>query len=301
MGGASMSTAGLENCDDSAAPGRLWSLLDIMKRFNAAFFMGRMNIFGGSRVQGLWTSNFPPSRVVYNESDKAFWDKAYAATEANCIEMELIASYAQIIKIRHVLSQQDSSISDIIPLETELSERLIAEMAAKSFFYLSISEAEYFKNPLKKWEQIVARFQDIITDVEEASKCFSLSRYGASVFHSTQIVEVGLIELGTYIGVNDPRSGWTAVTNKLTAIIKKAHADRTDFEKRNFDFLEQIHGTTEALKNAWRNKIGHAQGRLILMSKDFSPEIAEEILFASRAFMRRLADGLPPLEIKSGF
>jgi hypothetical protein len=29
------------------------------------------------------------------------------------------------------------------------------------------------------------------------------------------------------------------------------------------------------------------------MNKDFSPEIAEEILFATRAFMRRLAEKLP--------
>ena len=133
-----------------------------------------------------------------------------------------------------------------------------------------------------------------MTDVEEASKCFALSRYAAAIFHSIQVVETGLIELGTYIAVNDSRSGWTAVTNQLTAIIKKKHGDRTDFEKENFEFLEQIHGTIEGLKNAWRNKISHAQGKLTLMTKDFSPEVAEEILFASRAFMRRLATGLPP-------
>jgi hypothetical protein len=53
-----MNDAGLDNCDDSAAPGGLWSLLDIMKRFNAAFFMGRIYIFGGSSVHGLWIENF---------------------------------------------------------------------------------------------------------------------------------------------------------------------------------------------------------------------------------------------------
>jgi hypothetical protein len=141
------------------------------------------------------------------------------------------------------------------------------------------------------------RFQALLDDI---TACHSSRGPSLASVHSTQVVEAGLIELGTYIGVNDPRSGWTAVTHKLTAIIKKAHGDRTDFEKRHFDFLEQIHGTTEALKNAWRNKIGHAQGRLTLLNKDFTPDIAEEILFASRAFMRRLADGLPSLEIRDG-
>jgi hypothetical protein len=54
-----------------------------------------------------------------------------------------------------------------------------------------------------------------------------------------------------------------------------------------------MHGATEALKSAWRNKISHAQGSLTLMTEDFSPDIAEEIMIASRSFMRRLATEMP--------
>jgi hypothetical protein len=57
--------------------------------------------------------------------------------------------------------------------------------------------------------------------------------------------------------------------------------------------LEQVHGTVVVLKDAWRNKIGHAHGRLILMRSDFTPDIAEEIMIAARGFMRRLATELP--------
>jgi len=46
-----------------------------------------------------------------------------------------------------------------------------------------------------------------------------------------------------------------------------------------------------------QESISHAQGRLVLMKKEFSPEVAEEILFATRSFMRRLADGLPASEL----
>lgn len=130
-------------------------------------------------------------------------------------------------------------------------------------------------------------------DIEEAAKCFALSRYAATVFHSTQVVEAGLIELGKLIGVTDPLSGWTATTNCLQRIIKKGYDARTPFEQQNFAFLEQMHGTIEGLKNAWRNKISHAQGKLTLLTADFSPDVAEEILFATRAFMRRLATDAP--------
>jgi hypothetical protein len=92
-----------------------------------------------------------------------------------------------------------------------------------------------------------------------------------------QVIEIGLIELGAFIKVNDPKSGWTAVSNALNAIIKKPHAAQSRFERKNFAFFEQLQGTVDGLKNAWRNKISHAQGRLVLLSTDFNSEIAEEI------------------------
>jgi hypothetical protein len=178
------------------------------------------------------------------------------------------------------------------PDPTPIDSRLIDETEDKVFFSLLPREMEFYEKPQRGWETALSRF-NIHSDVEEASKCYALSRYAAAVFHSIQIVEAGLIELGTFIKVTDPKSGWTAVSKALDAIVKKPHKERSRFKKKSFAFLEQTQGTVEGLKNAWRNKISHAQGRLVLMTTDFSPEIAEEILFATRAFIRRLAEGIP--------
>lgn len=174
-----------------------------------------------------------------------------------------------------------------------LRDTIRRELDCKFTFILSASEADHYNNFRKGWESIYERFPDAITDIEESRKCFALARYAASVFHTTQIIEFGLLELGPLIDVKDPKSGWTAVSNELKKIVDKRRELRTDFEKKNYIFLEQLQATVEALKNAWRNKINHAQGRLALASSEFTPEIAEEILLASRAFMRRLAEGLP--------
>jgi hypothetical protein len=204
----------------------------------------------------------------------------------------LSAVCATLKKMKEKFETAECSRHDISMLSEELVGRLIDETADKIFFSLLPREIEYFDNYTRGWEAALARF-NIGGDVEEASKCFALSRYAASVFHSVQIVEAGLIELGTFIKVTDPKSGWSAVSKALDAIIGKPHKDRSRFERKNFEFLEQVQGTVQGLKNAWRNKISHAQGRMILMTTDFSPEIAEEILFATRAFIRRLAEGIP--------
>lgn len=172
-------------------------------------------------------------------------------------------------------------------------DRLGDELSTKIFFQLPYSRKVLFEKPKETWEPIIERFPETVMDIEESAKCFVLSRYAASVFHAIQVIEHGLIALGTFLSVKDPISGWTAVANELKRIVSKNYRERTDFEKQYFPFIEQMQATVEALKNAWRNKISHAQGRLILMSADFSPDITEEIRTATRAFMRRLATDLP--------
>jgi hypothetical protein len=178
-------------------------------------------------------------------------------------------------------------------LVEELRERLFDEMSVPRFFSLSGEEAEHYNSPWNGWEEIIRRFPDTVRDVEEARKCFALSRYAAAIFHSLQVVEKGVIELGKVIVVTDPHLGWNATTNRLNKILSAKHHDRTPFQQQHFQFLEQINATIEALKSAWRNKVSHAQGKQVLMTSDFIPEVAEEILLATRSFMRRLATELP--------
>lgn len=213
--------------------------------------------------------------------------------EGTLSELAFACSLASIEKIKNASSREGVTGAELSQLLDELQERLHDESAEKKFFVLTPHETAFYGKPCAGWEDIIRRFPNVRDDVEEASKCFALSRYAASVFHSVQVIEFGLIELGTFIGVADPQSGWTSVANRLKKIIETSYPNRSDFEKAHFAFVEQVQGTVEALKNAWRNKVSHAHGKLVLLTADFRPEIAEEILFASRAFMRRLADGLP--------
>ncbi len=87
-----------------------------------------------------------------------------------------------------------------------------------------------------------------VRDIEEAGKCFALGRYAASVFHSLQVVEIGVIELGKAVGTTDYQTGWNATTKALEGIIKKKYQDRSEFEKLHFGFFEQIYATIEGLK-----------------------------------------------------
>jgi hypothetical protein len=251
---------------------------------------------GAAFVQDLMDKQFPNPGDRYSAADVAAHSSFLADLEEDCIELDLAASLATVRKMQGIIfanATPDLLRALLTPLQLELKGRLHDELRGKIFWALSTNEYQLYVEPRKGWEIIIERFPSAIGDIVEAQRCFALSRYPGAVFHSVQIVEAGLIELGKIIGVTDPHSGWTAVSNRLKKIIDTKHQDRSPLEQQHFPFLEQIQGTIESLKNAWRNKVSHAHGKLVLMTSDFSPEIAEEILFATRAVMRRLATEMP--------
>ena len=216
---------------------------------------------------------------------------------ANCEHLPMTAlsvkSLLEIINSPETMRAWDRAEMVLHTSLAEVQSRLRDELSLNLFFKLPAEKKRYFDTPQEGWEAVLSRFPDAIPDTEEMAKCFALSRYAASVFHAVAVIEIGLLRLGEFLKVNDPHSGWTAVTAKLDKIINAKYDTLTDAEKRYRPFLEQTHAVANALKSAWRNKISHAQGKLRVMTSEFSPDVAEEIIIASRSFMRRLATEMP--------
>src|ERR1700722_1546042 len=261
-----------------------------MKRIHPSMFMNlaraleyasfKLKLPVNEALADQFTPGHP--RELMSKENKTYAELVFEDWEKGCLELELMASLATVQRLRELLAKPTCEYREYGHLSEELAGRLNDEMDGRYCLALSMREREYYERWLKGWEAIIERFPDTASDVEEAQKCFALSRYTAAVFHSIQVVEAGLIELGKFISVADPKSGWTAVANELKRIVSKKREDLTDLEKQHFQFLEQVQGTVEALKNAWRNKVSHVQGRIILMTREFSSEVAEEIIFASR-------------------
>jgi hypothetical protein len=180
--------------------------------------------------------------------------KAIQSHEELLTDLGLSACLASARKMVALLEDSNAKWGDLHALSEELVGRLVDETVNKVFFGLTLRESDFYQHPYRGWDLITTRFPETLQDIEEAAKCYALSRYPASVFHTIQVIEAGLIELGTFIGVADPHSGWTAVSNKLNQILKKNYGDLTEFEKANRPFLEQVNGTVEALKTHGETK-----------------------------------------------
>ena len=175
----------------------------------------------------------------------------------------------------------------------EIQSRLVDELKAGLFFGIPLQKAAFFSQSRDGWEEVIDRFPDSVSEIEEMGKCFALSRYAGAVFHSLLIVECGVLDLGAYIEVTDPKRGWDATCRKLKSLVDGGHSNLPSKFTGQFNFLEQTNQCIQAMKHAWRNKVNHIEGKLVVLGSDFAPDVAEEIMLASRAFMRRLATEMP--------
>jgi hypothetical protein len=179
----------------------------------------------------------------------------------------------------------------LMMLCSPLTACLANELKRRVCFILPSSSQGLYENPRKGWEKAIERFPQITDNVDEMARCFALSRYPGAVFHSLLIAEAGCIELGKYIGVTDPVKGWDATSKRLAELVKNGRNALPD--GMSFSVVEQINQTVQSMKQAWRNKVNHEAGRLVVLDPLFTSAIAEEIITTVRGFMRRLAVGLP--------
>ena len=122
--------------------------------------------------------------------------------------------------------------------------------------------------------------------------CFALERYGASVFHVLQTAEYGVIQIGSLLGELGDKPGWSCVS-RLQKLIAIPHPQRTPKAKLHSKLLENTLPLIATMKDAWRHKLDHVDNQIIWVDTDFSPNVAEEIIKATRGFMRKLALEMP--------
>lgn len=216
--------------------------------------------------------------------------------------LNIIASDCENLRLRVSLYAAQSAIGEFKTAKyfgdlgrgvDHLSKTIEWEMRTRLFLSLTDEEASIYNKWSEGWEAIIERFGGVVCDVEEMQKCYALGRYTASIFHSLQVVEVGIVALGDYLEVNDPKRGWDATCKKLKILVDGGHSKLPEGFSGQYGFLEQINQCAQSMKHAWRNKVNHVDGRLAVLRSDFTPDIAEEVIMASRGFMRRLATELP--------
>jgi len=171
----------------------------------------------------------------------------------------------------------------------DIPQHMEREFKRRVCLILPQSSQALYEVPVKGWEEIASVFPNARDDIEEMSLCRAFGRDSAAVFHALLIVEQGLIDLGIFLKVTDPKQGWDATCKELEKVLKDGRTNASRHIKKHFAFLELINKDVQSMKLAWRNKVSHAANRLVVITSDFKPQVAEKIITACHGFMLLLA------------
>lgn len=282
---------------------RLLTLPELMKEFEAHQLVKAMRVLLGTaqNVNLLWDEgkrSVPGARVASLNLFKHCQAMTVELLEC-CKAADLKMSVLAINSVQTLFNITSETLEHLGPenivdnvwrtlgtVEQELSLRV--------YFSLDPNEAERYQDPWHGWERIRDRFVETDRDIEEMNKCFALGRYTASMFHALHVAEWGAIALGNYIGVIDPKRGWSATERKLQELVNGGHRELPASLQGQFEFLEQMSREIHSMVLAWRHKVGHAANHLaIVPNTDFTPDIASHIIDSVKIFMNRLVEGIP--------
>lgn len=270
-------------CPWEENPRRTVSLLDMLRLYADFFVQAVCEMY---ECEAKWHPNdgyIPgPSAVAGKLS----------SLQAMLMEHGLLNTAQKCGRVMYKCQTERVTFREAVADLKDIRERLEDELRAECFMHLSPSEAMAYNLPLKDWDQVITRFPKVRHDIEESSKCVAFGRYAAAVFHALLVAEYGIVELCRVLLPGEKKPGWNAL-ERLERITLKKPQDRTPLETKHLDLLRSTAPLAHAIKDSWRHKITHVDNKLQWDDTDFGPEVTDEIIKATRGFMRRLASDLP--------
>lgn len=231
------------------------------------------------------------------------------AAVANCAWLRLRSAWKQLQTIHKRVKSGTCENVEFSQLIAELRRRILEDLDDRVFYCITDTAKidRFFKHNdgllvAKKVDevfdsQISERFGNSVDDLIEASKCYVAACYTASVFHMMRVVEVGVMEVAQLARINDPKPSWGAVLSTIDKLaFRTEYANLPDAIKPHRDLLRELSNEMHAIQYAWRNKVNHIETKLVPVAPIDQP-IASEIMTAVQAFMRSLAERLPPKSV----
>jgi hypothetical protein len=232
------------------------------------------------------------SDVIAITSDDSF----KSAIESNFSELrrELITlganiALAELERVSSSLSAQSLTWEELKSSAKEIRSRLGDELSSVKLLAIDSNKRDYFAPALALFgPQFEAGFQSAgAFELDEAAKCFALSRPTAAVFHLMRLMEVGIRAVSRCLDIPDPTKPAERNWGKILQAVREDGIDKkwpkmADRMSGDGQFFESLYVSLDAVKNPWRNATMHVENK-------YTDDEAQHIFFAVKGFMKKIA------------
>ncbi len=287
------------------APGRLWSLWDIMKFFDSGKFVGALEGLNG------WMESlrrYPTPSIERPLQDYTFHKDEYENLKRDvrtliqtAEEIGLNVSLSKLRVFDEVLQAATIDVPDILvargnvlighrkiielrDLATQICQMVPPELSDKPVFTVASKHSHYLEAGNNAFGMVVENaFPSASKDIYEAGRCLALKRNTACVFHSMRIMEIGIKSTALCLGIPNPAKpaerNWGVILKKISDAIEGKWPTSSSRMSGDGAFFEGVYASLDAVKNPWRNAAMHVESI-------YDEEDAEHIFAAVKGFMQ---------------
>lgn len=183
------------------APGRLWSLREIMFKFDVRLLVTRLSHIERFEGELLGRLPFPSGELLEGDSfdnplnasgKKWLWAHlGPLSEEIKPLGLDTAQAFIQNVW-NHACGLPALPGKDIAIHLNDLRRAVEEELRDKSFLYLSSQEAKLFDEKFPFGEDVANAFPSAEMDISEAAKCLALGQNNAVVYHLMMAAEFGV-------------------------------------------------------------------------------------------------------------
>lgn len=288
--------------DISLVPGRLWSLLDIMRRLSLNKFIGAYQHLSAFQQSMAMQSD----SIAISANDIGDLQNSVimlvTIMEENGMLVALESARKVLSIIDNIKIQKDLDPGSWLQLETfckDILGRVGDEFASRIVLIMPPEKIGHYEPAKPPFGQDVQnKFPSSIFEIDEAGKCYALNRHTAAVFHLMRTMETGIRAVARCLGIPDPvkpgERNWGFIIKEMKAGIdaRGRGSTRPWSDPADKQFFEDMYVSLDGVRNVWRNATMHVE-------KTYTDDEAEHIYGAVRGFMKKLAfrcdeGGQPP-------
>jgi hypothetical protein len=122
-------------------------------------------------------------------------------------ELELPCTILKTEKLRKEVLRSIGDSRFVIHIQDlflmkEIYTSMIKELSEKHIYYLTADQVVYYNNN-NYWKKVIAKYPDLIFDINESGKCLALGLYTASIFHLMNIFTESIKIIAPRFNISD--------------------------------------------------------------------------------------------------
>jgi hypothetical protein len=247
-----------------------------MENFSAARFFTIAKMLTSLKVYSQHSLDNGDKDLLTPESIEIF-SKSLRDIDTDCKKLGLAVS-VKTIEYAIILLKPETMFSSLAAAIDHISSNINWEMQGILFFHMPSSRASFYDKKELFGKEVNSKFPGIQFDMVEAGNCYASGRGTACVFHLMRIMEVGVQQFGTKLGVASVTDkNWQNILNEINKAIKVLPP-----KDRATVAMSQAAANLYSVKLAWRNEVMHPKDTYTL-------EEAENLIGQVKLFMCQLA------------